>query len=106
MSKEKNYLIVSHQEPMLPTPIPRSPMSKQGIVMGMRPSFTMLKDTLAPTSITSSRVIWAATVTRAPVWTQIGKGAMPNRSRVNGSGLPSDKLNYYLEACLEFCIVL
>ena len=93
MSKEKNYLIVSHQEPMLPTPIPRSPMSKQGIVMGMRPSFTMLKDTLAPTSITSSRVIWAATVTRAPVWTQIGKGAMPNRSRVNGSGLPSDKLN-------------
>ena len=72
--------------------IPRSLMSKQGIVMGMRPSFTMLKDTLAPTSITSSRVIWAATVTRAPVWTQIGKGAMPNRSRVNGSGLPSDKL--------------
>ena len=85
---------------------PKSLRSRQGIGMGMRPSITMLKDTLAPTSITSSRVIWAATVTEAPVWTMIGKGAMPNRSRVNGSGLPSDKLNCYLEACLEFCIVL
>ena len=95
---------------MLPMLIPRSLMSKQGMVMGMRPSFTMLKDTLAPTSITSSRVIWAATVTRAPVWTQIGKGAMPNRSRVNGSGLPSDKLNLIdmlnVDAYLEFCIDL
>ena len=78
---------------MLPTPsIPRSLRSKQGMGMGMMPSLTMLKDTLAPTSITSLRVIWAATVTKAPVWTMIGKGAMPNRSRVNGSGLPPEKL--------------
>merc|ERR1712156_1335215 len=78
-------------------------MANRGIFMGMRPSFTMLKDTLAPTSITSSRVIWAATVTRAPVWTQIGKGAMPNRSRVNGSGLPSQKPH---STCVRICVVV
>ena len=76
---------------MLPMLIPRSLMSKQGMVMGMRPSFTMLKDTLAPTSITSLRVIWAATVTRPPGWTKIGNGSMLSRSRVNGSGLPPEK---------------
>ena len=79
-----------HQEPMLVS-TPKSLRSRQGIGMGMRPSITMLKDTLAPTSITSLRVIWAATVTRPPGWTKIGNGSMLSRSRVNGSGLPPEK---------------
>ena len=70
---------------------PKSLRSRQGIGIGMRPSITMLKDTLAPTSITSLRVIWAATVTRPPGWTKIRNGSMLSRSRVNGSGLPPEK---------------
>ena len=86
----KLTLDVYHQEPMLVS-TPKSLRSRQGIGRGMRPSFTMLKDTLAPTSITSLRVIWAATVTRPPGWTKIGNGSILSRSRVNGSGLPPEK---------------
>ena len=70
---------------------PKGLRSTQGMGRAMRPSIAMSKDTLAPTFITSLRVIWEATVTRPPGWTMIGNGSMLSRSRVNGSGLPPEK---------------
>ena len=60
----------THQEPRL-----RPSMSRQGILMGMIPSSTRLRDTEAPSGRGSLRVIWTARVTLAPFWAMMGKGS-------------------------------
>ena len=76
----------THQEPRL-----RPSMSRQGILMGMMPSSTRLRDTEAPSGRGSLRVIWTARVTLAPFCAKMGKGSTLMLSMEAGSGLPSEK---------------